>query len=195
MFFSIFPPQAPPPNHAFGKLPELSFPAVATPSAKLTFQLQTISGDIPAASPSANVYFMPKPPPNLLALNTAQDFATKLQFNSTPIQESKNIYRFNDPTLPLRLLRYDIVSGNFIESYNFAQDPSVFTEKNLPDPDTVITTASNLLSSYDLLQDDLSNGSQVISYWKLNGTTLVPVMSLSQADALRIDFFALLSAT
>jgi len=189
VFFSIFPPTAPPPNHAFGKLPALAFPAVATPSAKLTFQLQTISGGVPEASASATVYFMPKTAPSLLALNTAQDFATKLLFNSTPIQESKNIYRFNDPALPLRLLRYDIVSGNFIVRYNFAQDPSVFTEKNLPDPDTVITTATNLLSSYDLLQDDLANGSQVISYWKLSGTMLIPVMSLSQADAMRIDFF------
>lgn len=190
VFLAFFPPQLPPPNHAFGKLPSLSFPPpTATPSGKLTFELQTISGDVPAASASANVYFMPKAAPNLLALNNAEDFAKKLQFNPTPIQESKNIYRFNDPLLPLRLLRYDIVSGNFIVSYNFAQDPSIFTSTNLPSPDTVQTQAFNDLQQYGVSQDDLTNGTPTTTFLKLNGTTLVPTTSISQADAVRVDFF------
>lgn len=189
LFLMIFPPQAAPPNHAFGKLPSLKFPATATPSAKLQFQLQTIEGDVPPASPSANVYFMPKTAPNLLALNNAQDFATRMQFDPTPIQESKNIYRFNDPELPLRRLRFDIVSGNFIIRYGFEQDPSIFTEKNLPQPASVVTEATNLLNSVDLMKDDLTNGTQTVTFWRLTGTTLATTTSLSQADAVRVDFF------
>ncbi len=189
LFLIIFPPKAPPPNHAFGKLPAIKFPAVATPSAKLTFQLQTIEGDVPPASPSANVYFMPKTAPNLLALNGAQDFASRMQFDPAPIQESKNIYRFNDPELPLRRLRYDIVSGNFIIRYGFEQDPSIFTERGLPQPDTVKIEATNLLESFDLLKSDLGSDTSTVTFWKLNGTQLTPTSSLSQADAVRVDFF------
>lgn len=189
VFLIFFPPQAPPPNHAFGKLPSLAFPATATSSARLTFELQTISGDVPAASASANVYFMPKTAPNLLALNSAEDFATLMQFDPTPIQESKNIYRFNDAAFPLRRLRYDIVSGNFIIRYGFEQDPSIFTEKNLPTPDTIQQQAANDMQQFNLNKDDLTNGTTVTTFLKLNGTTLVPTTSISQADAVRIDFF------
>lgn len=189
LFLILFPPQAAPPNHAFGRLPSLKFPATATASAKLTFQLQTIQGDVPAASVSANVYFMPKTAPNLLALNGAQDFATRMLFDPTPIQESKNIYRFNDPELTLRRLRYDIVSGNFIVRYGFEQDPSIFVEKNLPTPDAIQLESLNLLQQYDLSKDDLTNGTITVTFWKLSGTQLVPTSSLSQADAERVDFF------
>lgn len=189
LFYIFFPPQAPPPNHAFGKLPSLVFPATATPSGNLTFELQTIQGGVPAASASANVFFMPKTPPNLLALNTAQDFATKLQFDPTPVQESKNIYRFNDPEFPLRRLRYDIVSGNFIIRYGFEQDPSIFIEKNLPTPDNVQLQANNDLQQLGLNKDDLTNGTSTITFLKLTGIQLVPTASISQADAVRVDFF------
>lgn len=189
VFFILFPPQAAPPNHAFGKLPSLKFPATATGSGTLTFQLQTIEGDVPKASPSANVYFMPKTAPNLLALNAAQDFAAQLNFDNTPIQESKNIYRFNDPEFPLRRLRYDIVSGNFIVRYAFEQDPSIFVEKNFSSSDAIKLEATNLLQQYELDKEDLINGPTALTYWKLSGTQLIPVSSLSQADAVRIDFF------
>ncbi|MCX6793596.1 MAG: hypothetical protein NTY06_00645 [Candidatus Gottesmanbacteria bacterium] len=189
VFLLIFPPKAPPPNHAFGKLPTLVFPQAATPSAKLTFQLQTIEGTVPKASVSATVYFMPKTAPNLLGLNKAQDFAASLNFDPTPVQENKNIYRFNDAELPLRRLRYDIVSNNFIIRYAFEQDPSIFTEKNLPLPETGTTDAINLLQSHNLYPDDLAGGTNETNFLRLSGTQLVGTTSLSQADAERIDFF------
>ncbi len=189
LFIILFPPKAPPPNHAFGRLPAVKFPAQATPSAQFTMQLETIEGTLPAASASAAVYFMPKTAPNLLALNRAQEFATRLEFDPAPIQESKNIYRFNDPQLPLRRLRYDIVSGNFIVRYGFERDPSVFIEKNLPLPDAARLETINLLESYNLYPTDLSEGNASVSFWRLNGEQLVSTSSLSQADVVRIDFF------
>jgi hypothetical protein len=189
VFLLIFPPKASPPNNLFGKLPALVFPQAATPSARLTFQLQTIEGTVPKASESATVYFMPKTAPNLLGLNKTQDFAAGLNFDPTPVQETKNIYRFNDAELPLRRLRYDIVSNNFILRYAFEQDPSVFNEKSLPLPEAGKTDAINLLESHNLYPDDLAGGTNEISFLKLSETQLVETTSLSQADAERIDFF------
>lgn len=189
VFLLIFPPKAPPPNHLFDKLPVLVFPLQATPSAQLTYQLQTIEGTVPKASESATVYFMPKTAPNLLGLNKAQDFAAEFNFDPSPVQETKNIYRFNDAELPLRRLRYDIVSNNFIIRYAFDQDPTVFNRKNLPLPDAGKTEAINLLQRHNLYVNDIAGGSYEVIFLKLNGTQLVGTTSLSQADAERIDFF------
>jgi hypothetical protein len=189
VFLLIFPPKAVPPNHLFGKLPALVFPQTATPSTKLTFQLQTIEGTVPQASVSATVYFMPKTAPNLLGLNKAQDFATSFNFDPTPVQESKNIYRFNDADLPLRRLKFDIVSNNFIIRYAFEEDPSIFSDKNLPSQEAGTKEAMSLLQSHSLYPDDLAAGSHEVSFLKLSGGQLVTTTSLSQADAERIDFF------
>jgi hypothetical protein len=185
----VFPARLPPPNHAFGKLPQVKFPSVASPSSQLTLQLETIQGKLPAASTSASVYFMPKTAPNLLALTKTQEFASKLQFDPTPIQENKNVYRFNDRELPLRKMRYDIVSSNFIVRYMFENDNSVFNENNLPSVQQATAETHGILQSYDLLSDDMVGGSVVISYLRLSGNRLIPTTSLSQSDAVRIDYF------
>lgn len=189
LFFIFFPPKAIPPNHAFGRLPAIKFPAAQTNQPKLTYQLQTIEGTVPAASGSAQVFFMPKTPPNLLGLNAAQDLASRMQFDPTPVAESKNIYRFNDADFPQRRLRYEIISNNFILRYAFEQDPSVFSERKLPQPDSITPEAVQLLQSFSLYNDDLSGGTSAVTFWKLQGTSLVPATSLSQSDAVRVDFF------
>lgn len=189
VWFMIFPPQAPPPNHAFGKLPAIKFPAVASGSAQLTYQLETIDGSLLVASASAGVYFMPKSAPNLLGLNKAEEFARELQFDPTPIQENKNIYRFNDPENPLRRLRYDIVSKNFIIRYAFERDASLFIEKNFSSTETLKLEAYAALQSNGLLQDDIDDTNATISYLRLLSDQLIPTTSLSQSDAVRIDFF------
>lgn len=189
-WLAVFPPKPPPPTHAFGKLPAIKFPTpTASPSAQLTFRLETIEGSVPRASDSAAVYFMPKSAANLLAITRAQDFATRLGLSQAPIQESKNIYRFEDPEFPLRRLRYDIVSNNFILRYAFEQDAGLFTERNLPLPQSAIAEARSMLSTYDLYKPDLEGGSQKEAFLKLTGAQFVPTSSLSSADALRINFF------
>lgn len=186
----VFPPKPPPPTHAFGKLPAIKFPpAQASPSAELVFRLETIQGNVPQASESAVIYFMPRSPANLLALTKAQQLAIRLGFDSTPLQETKSIYRFNDPSLPLRRLRYDIVSDNFILRYAFEQDPSVFSERNLPSPEAALAEAKSLLQTYNLYLDDLAAGKTSVSFLKLSGNQLVTTTSFSQADAVKINFF------
>jgi len=189
IWIAVFPPKPPPPNHAFNKLPALKFPRQSTPSGQLTFQLQTIQGSVPVASSSATVYFMPKAAPNLLALNQAQDFAKSLQFIPTPIQETKNIYRFNDPEFPLRTLRFDIISSNFIVRYAYERDLSIFAEKKLPPGNEAQQETLNVLQRYSLNRDDLNSDAVIVSFYKLTGDHLTPTTSLSQSDAERVDIF------
>jgi len=192
LYVTIFPPKAPPPNHAFGTLPALKFPtAAASPSGQLIFQLQTIEGSVPNASPSANVYFMPKTGSNLLALSTAQNFAKRLGFSPTPISDptNNNIYRFDDASAPLRHLWYDVVSTNFIERYDFQQDASLFLNNAVPTSQTAQAEAKNLLQTYGLNPSDFVGGDITVTFYKVNENSLTPVPNQSQADAVRVDFY------
>lgn len=192
VYFAIFPPKAPPPNHAFGTLPAVKFPpSVASPSGQLIFQLQTIEGSVPDASASANVYFMPKTGSNLLALSTAQSFAKRLGFDTTPISDptNNNVYRFDDSLSSLRHLWYDIVSTNFIIRYDFQQDPGLFLNNNVPTADAAKEEAKNLLQTYNLYPSDFDGGDVTVTYYRIDQTSLVPVSSQSESDAVRIDFY------
>lgn len=192
IYLTIFPPQAPPPNHAFGSLPPLSFPvSQASPSGQVIYQLQTIEGSIPTASVSANVYFMPKKGSSLLALSTAQAFAKRLGFVTTPIPEpaNKNIYRFDDATTQLRHLWYDIVTTNFVIQYDFQQDTGIFLNSKVPSLQEAKAEAKNLLQTYNLYPEDITGGEIKVTYYKVSESALIPVTSQSQADAVRVDFY------
>lgn len=189
VYLSFFPPKPPPPNHAFGKLPTLQFPATATASGQLTFRLETIEGSVPRASDSAVVYFMPKYGANLLALNKATEFANRIDFTADPVAETKNIYRFDDLDNTLRRLRYDIISKNFVLRYAFEKETSLFTDRIVPSADEAAGEARSFLESYGLSPDDISPASLTTQYLRLSGDRLVTTTSLSQADAVRVDFF------
>lgn len=190
-FKTFFPAKPPPPNHAFNKLPALVFPQNNPPAniGQLSFRLETIQGVVPEASATAAIYFMPKQPANLLALTKTQDFAKTLQFDPSPQQESKNIYRFTDSTNSLRRLRYDIVTDNFILRYAFEEDLTLFAEKNFATVDALMSQTRNIMQSYGLYKEDLAGGPTRVMYLQLDGKNLIQTSSLSKSDAVRIDFF------
>jgi hypothetical protein len=192
IFFSIllaiFPPKPPAPNHAFGVLPSLQFPKQASPAAQLVYKLETVSGSVPAASVSANVYFIPPSNANFLAINKTQKFAEKFQFSPEPIQESKTLYRFTDPQYSLRTLRYDILTSNFAIQYDYNSDTSVFNGLTVPTFDAALKLSRDNLNNNFLLPTDFQGGSVKTTYLMLVGNTLVPSISVTQANAVRIDF-------
>jgi len=188
VWLTLFPAPPTPANHAFGKLSALKFPQ-STGSADLRYRLETVEGYVPPASESAMVFFMPKNPANLLALTNTKEFAKQLEFMDEPLQESKYLYRFVDPQDPLRQMRYDIVSKNFTLRYLYQQDTSLFTQRDVPLPETALMEAQGILQNFQLYPTDIANGATNIQYLKFSGDSLVPTTSHSQADALRIDFF------
>lgn len=188
IWLMLFPPAPIPPNYAFGKLPALKFPQ-STRSAELQYRLETVEGYVPPASESAMVFFMPKNAASLLDLTNAKEFAKQLEFTSEPIQETKYLYRFTDPQNSLRQMLYDLVSKNFSMKYFYPQDPSLFTERDVPLPQNALSEAQGILQSYMLYPSDIAKGSTSIQYLKFMGDTLVQTTSHSQADAIRIDFF------
>lgn len=185
----LFPPRAPLPNHKFGVLPSLKFPEIASPSGDIQFRLETIEGTVPKASDSAVVYFMPKLSANFNGLPKAQEFAKNYLFSPAPIQEDKTTFRFADPAYPLRKLRYDIVSHNFIIRYAFEQDAGLFTDNNVPSGDAIVTNTIEMLRQNRLLVDDYTKSDSRVTYLRFTDNKLIPSESQSQADAVRVDIF------
>lgn len=192
IFFSIlltiFPPKPPPPNNAFGKLPAVKFPSVSKPTTPLKFTLQTISGSVPKASESAAVYFMPKNAPNLLALTKTQQFAQKLNFNPNPIPVGKNLYQFDDDINKLRKLSYDIVSNNFSIRYLYEVDTGLF-DRTPDSTSNLLREAQQFIGQNNLQLTDYNSNDSKITYLKLSGNKLISTTSLSQSDAVKIDYF------
>jgi hypothetical protein len=192
VYLTIFPMKAAPPNHAFGRLPPIAFPPPsASPSGQIVFHLETIQGSVPQASQSANVYFMPKLGSNLLALSKAQTFAKRLGLATTPIpdEKNKNMYRFDDISMQLRHLWYDIISNNFILKYNFESDAGIFLERNQPTNQAAQAEAKTTLQTYDLFPSDYAGGQITSTFYQARDNNLVVVESQSQADAVRVDFY------
>lgn len=184
----LFPPPPTPANHAFGKLTAIKFPK-PTETIDLQYRLETVEGYVPPASESAMVFFMPKNAGNLLALTNTKEFAKQLEFANEPVAESKFVYVFTDPEVPLRQMRYDIVSKNFSIRYLYQQDPSLFTERDVPLEQTALFESQGVLQNFQLYQPDIAGGSSTVQYLKYVGDTLLPTTSYSQADAIRIDYF------
>lgn len=185
----IHPPAPPPPTVSFGKLPVLKFPPVENDvsSLKLNFKLETIDGKTPTASSTGTVFFMPKPAPNLLSLNRAKQFAQKLGFTNEPQAENQILYKWQDKEIPQRILRVDIVNGNFKLSYDYGSDLTVFTEKDLPNQEKAMNEAVSYLQNLGLFFTSLEKGENKVSYYQLMGNNLILTTSLANADAVRID--------
>ena len=181
------PAPPPPPTVAFGKIKPIVFPAQEG-LPKISYRLETIEGTTPSVGSQGKVYFIPKPVASLLALDRARLLAGKLGFSSAPTQVSERIYRFSGQNTETTL-EMDIISQKFKMTYDFINDQSVLAEKKLPSNEQAISEAKNFLRQIDLLSDDLAAGEAKVSYFRLITPDLVPAISLSEADFVRIDLF------
>lgn len=183
------PPAPPQPTHSFGKLPPINFPAVRNLQGPITYTQEFIGEVLPESSPSAKVFFTPQSRPSFLSPDRAKEFARILDFKAEPAALSATQYQWTDFDSPSRTLQKDIVNGNFLLSYDYNKDRSVFTERNLPSGKTAISEARALLEKYGVMSSDLSEDNAIVSFWQYSGTDLTPAISISEADAVRVDFF------
>lgn len=181
----IFPPEAPPPTVAFGKLPTLPFPERA--KLNLNFELETPEGGLPTVPEQLNVYLMPKISANLLSLDFAKEKVKSLGYDTNAIQIDESTYEFKNTSSP-SVFRANIVTGTFSLSYDLVSDPSPLSAVP-PNPEVAISNAKSFLKRIDSLPTDLENGPTNYSYLKHQSSGLVPVTSLSEANLTKVYLF------
>lgn len=179
----FFPVPPPPPTVAFGKLPKLDF---RFSEGNLTFSLETPEGSLPILATQAKVFFMPKPSPNLLSLESATEKAVQLGFLPDAEVASQTIYRFRHKNVP-STLESNIVTGVFSLSYDLAEDLSAI-ERIPPASEIAASLARSYLSSADLLPEDLT-GPTAHSFLKIESEQLVPALGQADADLIRVNLF------
>ena len=180
----MFPPAPEPANVAFSKLTKIPFPG--QDKANLSFSLETAEGTVPQFPSKTNVYFMPKRSANLLSLDYARENAARLGFNQEAQQMSDSLYKFNHKTT-VATLEYDIITGSFSVSFDLNADPSPLSIKPLQ-PEIASATIRSFLSAAGLLPDDLK-GLVKHQFLKTQAGKLVPALSLSDSNLVRVDLF------
>lgn len=187
LYKQLNPDPPPAPTVGFSKLPPLKFPKQERPP--ITLRLETISGTVPTPSYQANVYFMPITRPNLLGLEKGTQTAASLGFLFEPEALTERLYRFSRTTpIPARL-DFDIVTGNFKMRVDWYEQENFLKDKFLPNEQQALTEVRNYLNKADLLETDVEEGENKITFLAARGKGYRVVDSLSDADFVQVDLF------
>jgi len=187
IYKKINPPKPAAPTVSFRVLPAIKFPKKDLP--KLTYSLETIQGTLPSLPNIATVYFMPKSEAKLFSSEGTKDIARRMGFTGNPRQAAETTLFFETGGVPNTTLGIDIATHNFVLNYDFVNDQTILAERKLPSDEQAVSEAKSFLGKASLLTESLSQGTGKVSYWKLKTPDLIPAISLSEAEFVRVDLF------
>lgn len=183
VYKKLFPAPPPAPTVKFGKLTSIPFPTKEE-NPKITFTLETSSGDFPSFPNQSKVYYMPKATSNLLALDVAKDKARKMGYSPEGQSQNDTIYKFVNPSYPTDL-QMNIITGNFSISYDLASDRSPIEQKP-PIAEVANSEFRSILANAGSLPQDLT-GPITHEFFRLDSGQLVSSIALSEADLTKVN--------
>lgn len=161
-------PEPPKPNMLLGKLPHPQFLEVeVNPSVK--YELDLISSDTLPTEPTILPVYKKIPyTVGLLSLERAKDIAENFGFSKDQYEEvSPTEYKWTDLNLP-RYMVIDIKSRKYRIWYDYAKDPSVFTETAFRSEKDIEVKTIQFLNTARSLPTDIASGTQNVELltWK-----------------------------
>lgn len=187
LYLALNPPPPPAPTVGFGPLPKMVFPA--NPGYQYDFVLETPTGTFPAFPNQIQIYPMPYKRANLLALDQAKGLAKTLGFASEPTALSADTYEWQLSIPSPLMFTINIVDGSFDYTYQWQTDPELVTQKTFLSEGGVRQTADQFFNRANLEPTDINMGNGKLSYLKASGNRLIPAISLSEANFIRLDYF------
>ncbi len=181
----FFPEPPPKPTVQFGKLPKLDFPAQEG-IPKFTYTPELSEGNLPTAPESVSVFVQTPPRPSLVALDQARVVARKLDFTTGEESLSDTLYRWRREDVPATL-EMNIITGAFSISYDLNVDSTPLSFRP-PNSEIAAADIRSYLSSANIFPEDFSEGQTNSLFLKNQNGQLVPALSLSDANFVRIDF-------
>src|SRR3989344_1887046 len=181
----IRPSPPTPPQAAFGKLPKISFPKSVTEE-KLTYQIDTLSGNLPTFPHLIDLYLMRIPPADLLALQKANKKASAIGFEETGKKISGNVYEWKRQS-PKKALRMNIRTFDFFLRSDLSSASAFFNDPN--SESEAMSLATKSLSRMDLLYEDIDTEKTIALLFSIQNGSLIETSSLSNAQAIRVYFF------
>lgn len=149
------------PEEKFGTLPALPFPATNVSSSNYSYNIDTVTGDLPQTPTLMKVYFIAREGMTLLAPEKSQKLASQLGFTDPPQRPSQTTDRYidtNGDTLDI-----DLITGNF--HYRKAAEATgsgLVVTQALPKGPDIIAAFKNFLTSANLLPDDINPQGSVV---------------------------------
>ncbi|HRT39743.1 MAG TPA: hypothetical protein P5299_00070 [Candidatus Woesebacteria bacterium] len=171
------------PNIKYGILPKIQFPEKKFEAKN--FSLELVSDQLPNFGNQARVYVVFRTDKDFMALETEIQTAKQLGFNDQPRLVGPNIYEFQNNYN--QKLVINILDGSFHLTYPYNEDQMLMGNVNLPSKEELITKAKSFLAEAKKLPQDI--GENKVSYWKNEGSGLKQVVSQSEANMARIDFY------
>ena len=187
----IFPTPPPKPLVAFGKLQPQIFPINVT-NQTLTYTINTLSGGFPAFPDQVKVYRILPVQPDLLAISKFQQKAVSIGFKPGHTTISDKIYewRSNSNLGGLdRRIRTNVVDNSFTITSPYQLDADILAGKNLPDENTAIGMGQNMLSSMELLSEDIDESKTKANLFFIKNGILSNATSLSNTQIIEVNFF------
>lgn len=179
------PPAAAAPTADFGSLPAIGFPE-SKERPKLLLELPT--GGIPAFPDRMRVYHAPTRRSGFADPDKAIDTATALGFLFKPNQPTETNYVWTNQDQLNSKLEMNIVSGHFLLTRIWQNNPALATMGNFVSDKQVIQETENYIKRVGLLNDDVI-GVERITYLKDDVGKMVNALSLSDADFVQLDMF------
>lgn len=187
LYIKLHPPKYPP-NCKYGVLPQIVFPEKKFDKKSFTFEFATDTP--PKFNDQIKVFAVQSPIVTLVALDEAKKIAKEMKFLDEPTETSpaSGIYVFQNNSFNTTLTM-NILDGSFKYSYPYLNDQLLLNPVKVPTKEDAIAEAKSFLSGAKELADDLANGIQQVTYWKIDYDGLKSVPSQSQANAVRVDFY------
>lgn len=184
---ALFPTGPLPATVAFGKLPSMDLSGGYKPPAGVTYNLETISGELATLGEMAKVFAIGKPESSFGALERIKMKAESIGFRETPTQVTPGVFKFVDSQDEDRILTIDSYSENFTLETNYFVDPEIVAGRPQSDQQA-IDAAVSFLENYGLVLDDFPEDKIETRKLRIDGNILTETPALSNANLIRVNF-------
>ncbi len=184
---AIFPTQPPPPTVTYGKLSSAYFPEGIKKD--FTYEIDTLSGNLPTFTPSTAVYKMEQKGPDILAVKKASDRVSALGFNSKPLQISDFVYKWRNESPPIQDLILNIKLSEFNLSSSFLNYEKDIQARNFTNKTEPIDTASKFLNTLGLYPEDIDTEKTKVEFANLSNGVISPTTRIVNSNVATVYFF------
>lgn len=178
----ILPSPPPAPETAFGKLQKLTFPQ-GEDSAKFSYSVDTLSGNLPNFPTIFPVYKMIGYVPNLLDLENTQRAINLAGFLGTGAKISDRLYGWQSQNGSR--LTVDILTKDYNLDIRLLQENSA---TQISSEDQAMIAANAFVDSF-FPPDDLDRSKTQATLLSLQGSTMTKVQSLSATNLVAVNYF------
>ena len=183
----ISPTPPPAPTLTFGKLPSTYFPESIEKN--FTYEVDTISGELPNLYPTAKVYKMEQQEPDILAVQKASEKVSRLGFKSRPQQISDFVYLWNDSSIPAKNLILNTKLSEFNLTSSFLEHEDLLSGKNFTNQNEPISEAKSFLKTLKFYPDDLDDEKTQVEFSILDNGKITPSTRVVSSNLATVYFF------